>query len=241
MQAPQALTAFLRQKLQTAQRHQQPFPHLIVPKLLPTALLRQLGASYPRPLMRAMPAERTGNVYAHRHRRIFNLDATGLKALPAESRDIWRSFHAAVTALAPELLSLLPAAPANQRCKVWQCQNLATRIDLWEDSTGYQILPHSEAPHKLANFLLYLTEDPDLLNEGTALYVPRDKEFRCWSGRQHPRELFELHSKAAYKANLLFGFRKTDCSFHGKEKVHSHAMPRRTISITIQERDHFVA
>lgn len=231
----------MSRKLEECERHHDPFPYLVVPKLLPRMLAQRLSCSFPTELMRAMPAERTGNIYAHKHRSIFNLNQSGLSLLPDDTRDLWTIFHDAISALAPKLLAALPDAPANQRARDWKREDLVVRIDLWEDSAGYQILPHSEAPHKFANFLLYLSDDPALEGEGTALYTPKDPQFRCWSGQQLAREQFNLYKKAPYRHNLMFGFRKTDLSFHGKDMVATRTMPRRTVSMTIQDRNKFVA
>lgn len=64
---------------------------------------------------------------------------------------------------------------------------------------------------------------------------------RCWKGRQLPRNLFRLTATVPYRSNLLFGFRKTDTSFHGKEPVALQSgRPRLAVGISMQASNHYV-
>lgn len=236
-----SLVAYSTQKLANAERHEEPFPYLLLDKMLPSRLIEAINQNYPSAeTMAAMPQERTGNPYAHRYRRLFPLNAETMQSMPKPERRFWKIFSEYCAKLTPSLLGALPAPPAGQQFRTADPGELKTRIDLWSDRGGYQITPHTDAPHKLATFLLYCSPSPELSDEGTSIYRPLDPERTCWSGRQWPAEEFEEVFRSPYGANHLFGFRKTDRSFHGKRSVAESSSDRRTIAITIQTNEAFV-
>lgn len=236
-----SLVSYSTEKLDKAERHRDPFPYLVVEKLLPSSAIEAINQFYPNPEeMPTMPEERTGNPYAHRYRRLFPLNAETVKQMPKAQRRFWKVFSAYCERLAPTLLAALPTPPEGQQYRTVEPSELKTRIDLWSDRGGYQITPHTDAPHKLATFLLYCSPDPSLTDEGTSIYRPMNPDHTCWTGRQWPAEEFEEVFRSPYGANRLFGFRKTDRSFHGKRTVAESSTDRRTIAITIQTNDSFV-
>lgn len=236
-----SLVAYSAQKLDKAECHDQPFPYLIVDKLLPSQLIEAINQFYPTPeAMASMPEERTGNPYAHRYRRLLPLNGETIQKMAKPERRFWKIFSDYCERITPKLLASLPAPPAGQKFRTAEPGELKTRIDLWSDRGGYQITPHTDAPHKLATFLLYCSPNPELSDEGTSIYRPLDPERTCWSGRQWPAEEFEEVFRSPYGANRLFGFRKTDRSFHGKRAVAESSSDRRTIAITIQTNEAFV-
>lgn len=230
------------QKVKNSTASAEPFPYLFVEKLMPSQYMKALNNFFPSAeMMGAMPSTRTGNSYAHQHRRLLALNEEAMAAMEKEQKRFWKFFSAYVQILAPRLLKALPEPPAGQQYSTAKPEDIKTRIDIWSDRGGYQITPHTDAPHKLATFLLYCSSNPALASEGTSIFRPRDPELRCWKGRQLPMEQFEEVYRAPYGANHLFGFRKTDKSFHGKLPVAESNQDRRTIAITIQTTENFVA
>jgi hypothetical protein len=237
----QSLQEFASGKLARADRGSHPFPWIEVGKFLPTAVMGAINHFYPPArVMNSMPESRTGNVYAHHYRRLFPLNSTSIPSLDPLRAQFWIFFDRLIQNLAPTLLAALPEAPASQKVHSIAADCLTARIDLWADVGGYQIQPHTDAPHKLATYLLYCSEDPSLASEGTSLFEPLDPAKTCWTGRQWPFDDFSEVHTATYGSNRLFGFRKTDRSFHGKRPVGHHTCERRTIAITLQSRDHLV-
>jgi hypothetical protein len=236
------LQNFCKNKLATATVSKTPYPYLLVPKFLPRNTIKAIQSHYPSEHeMSPMPASRTGNVYAHKHRRILTLTDASIQAMSEPNSQFWQNFRQLIISLGPSLLDSLPLPVDNQRSLYVDPEHLQVRIDLWSDQGGYQISPHTDAPHKLATFLLYCSDDQALSAEGTSVFTPRDASLRCWTGKQWPFEKFVEVYRAPYAANSLFGFRKTDFSFHGKLPVQSSSRTRRTVSITLQNVDHFVA
>lgn len=236
-----SLIAYSKTKLKAAETHREPFPYLMVEKLLPGQIMASINQLYPTiDQMDAMPATRTGNPYAHQYRRLFPLNEETLPRLEQAQKRFWKIFGSYVQVLAPKLLKALPEPPEGQKFRTVEPSEIKTRIDLWSDRGGYQITPHTDAPHKLATFLLYCTAEPSLAGEGTSIYRPHEEGFRSWSGRQFPYDQFEEVFRSPYAANRLFGFRKTDQSFHGKAPVAESETERRVIAITVQTNESFV-
>ena len=236
------VAAFSQQKLEGSTRNREPFPHLYLPKLLPKAFFEELCRLYPTSqCMESMPARRTGNPYAHKYRRLLNLNDETLSALTPEQSRFWAFFLQFAERIGPSMLAALPKPSADHKYLTIPEHSLKTRVDLWADHGGYQISPHTDAPHKLATFLLYCSPNPELAREGTSMFVPRSRDLRCWSGKQWPLDEFHEVFRAHYGANCLFGFRKTDRSFHGKYPVAISTLERRTIAITVQVKEGYVA
>lgn len=236
-----SLVAYSKQKVKAAEVHREPFPYLMVDKLLPGQIIASINQLYPTiDQMEAMPEARTGNPYAHQYRRLFPLNEESLSKLEQAQKRFWKIFASYMQILGPKLLKALPDPPDGQKFRTAEPSEIKTRIDLWSDRGGYQITPHTDAPHKLATFLLYCTADPSLAEEGTSIYRPHEHGFRCWLGRQFPYEQFEEVLRSPYAANRLFGFRKTDASFHGKAPVAPTETERRVIAVTVQTSESFV-
>lgn len=241
LEIAKALAAYSKEKLRKAEIRREPFPYLLLEKLMPSSLLASVNKFYPSiEQMETMPNERTTNAYAHEYRRLFPINETSLPRMEKEQRRFWKLFAAYIELLAPKLLKALPEPPEGQRFTTADRSKIRTRIDLWSDRGGYQITPHTDAPHKLATFLLYCTDDASLADEGTSIYRPKQEGFKSWSGRQFSFEQFEEVFRSPYAANRLFGFRKTDQSFHGKAPVAESTTDRRVIAVTVQTSESFV-
>lgn len=236
------LPNFLQAKLQAATLVTSPFPYLYLPKFLPSSYLALINTHFPPvDLMSAMPGARTGNTYAHKYRRMISINKSAFEKMMPEQATFWKSFQHLIEKVSWELLAALPVPPQEQKYTVVEPDQVRVRIDLWSDRGGYKIDPHTDAPHKLATFLLYCSEDPSLEMEGTSIFVPKNNSLSCWVGKQWPLEEFNEVYRAPYGANHLFGFRKTDRSFHGKLPVAESTTDRRTIAITLQTSEAFVS
>lgn len=230
------------QRLASSRASSEPFPFLVCPDFLPQELFHRIVEHYPAPdQMKKMPAERSGNQYAHLYRSMLSVNSDTLSSMSSDQRQAWIDFQTFIGKISFDLLKSLPLAPEGQRSLLPQEDQIKTRIDLWSDDGGYQITPHSDAPHKVATFLLYCTDDKALKDQGTSLFRPLDESFSCWSGRQYPFEQFKEVGRVNYQANQMFGFKKTCKSFHGKMPTEVFGSSRKTVALTIQLKDRFVS
>lgn len=93
-------------------------------------------------------------------------------------------------------------------------------VRLVRDTSQYKIAPHTDLAEKAVSLLVYLPRDKSLWKYGTSLYAPKDAGFKCVTGK--PRYAFEKFSKvftAPFMPNSVFGFARTDQSFHGVEPI----------------------
>ena len=86
---------------------------------------------------------------------------------------------------------------------------------LVRDLPGYKIPPHTDSTRKVITVLIYL---PDMeMNEGTSIYIPKQKGFSCKIGKHYSFEDFEKIKTMPFRPNSGFIFARTDKSFHGVE------------------------
>jgi hypothetical protein len=98
---------------------------------------------------------------------------------------------------------------------------------------GYSLGPHSDSPHKLITILFYLPKDNKNTELGTSIYTPRDIQFECTGGPHYRFSDFELLKTAPFIPNSLFGFVKTDNSFHGVKKIEVAGADRNTLALNL--------
>lgn len=98
----------------------------------------------------------------------------------------------------------------------------STDLRLVLDGEGYSIGPHTDTPAKVLSFLFYLPNPESslhLYDHGTSIYLPIDQTFRCEGGPHYAYENFVKIATMPFIPNSLFGFFKTNFSFHGVEPI----------------------
>jgi hypothetical protein len=95
-----------------------------------------------------------------------------------------------------------------------QAETLYTR-----DRSGYKLGPHTDSTAKVITLLIYLPQDAANPGLGTSIYQHRDPGFTCAGGPHYQVQDFHKIATAEYVPNRLFGFFKTNNSFHGVEPL----------------------
>ena len=80
---------------------------------------------------------------------------------------------------------------------------------------GYFLGPHTDIPTKVATLLFNLPGDASAPHLGTTLYEPLDPAVRSVGSRHHDFGDFRVVRTMPFVPNSVFGFLKTDNSFHG--------------------------
>lgn len=101
------------------------------------------------------------------------------------------------------------------------------------DFTNYSIGPHTDTPRKLVSLLFYLPSDERLRHAGTSVFVPRDPSFRCDGSTWYKFKSFRKVATMEFVPNALFGFLKTDSSFHGVEEIGDQDIERNSLLYNI--------
>lgn len=115
---------------------------------------------------------------------------------------------------------------------------LSTSIDarMVRDFTRYAIGPHTDSEAKLVSLLFYLPANDAISHLGTSIYAPRDPSFRCDGGAHYDFELFKKVATMPFAPNALFGFLKTDHSFHGVDQIVDREVERNLLLYNIYVR-----
>jgi len=227
--------------LRQCERRPDPYPVVVVDGFLDVRMMTLVSKSFPgADDMEDMPVERTRNAMARRNRKLFRLNPESLEGLAVDQAAFWAVFSAFIDLLSSEMMHALPDPASDLRVESFQ-SGFKVRKDLWMDRGGFQISPHTDGVQKYATFLLYCSGHSSLEQEGTSVFVPKENGFRSWNGKQYKFDDFDEVFRAPYRKNLVFGFRKTDNSFHGKYPGETTVEARKTISITVQSKRLFKA
>jgi hypothetical protein len=97
---------------------------------------------------------------------------------------------------------------------------------LVRDLTRYAISPHTDTPTKLVSLLFYLPADDRLAHLGTSIYAPKAAEMRFDPSRHLPFDAFKKVTTMPFRPNSLFGFLRTDRSFHGVDQITEEGVVR---------------
>ncbi|MGH6954301.1 MAG: hypothetical protein ACREGL_08975 [Alphaproteobacteria bacterium] len=206
-----------------------PYPHFYVTEVFPAEFYAAMLANLPAAESYRSLAE-TGRVPsgAYKERSVFFFEEEQLGAIARERATFW--LELAQWLLGPEFINLLAAKfdSCIQQRFAGHSGNVRLKPEafLVKDRSGYSIGPHSDAPHRLLSLLFYLPRDERWRRFGTSLFLPKDRSFTCEGGRHHGFERFDRIATMAYVPNTLFGFVKTDNSFHGVEPVDAEGIER---------------
>lgn len=96
--------------------------------------------------------------------------------------------------------------------------------------TGYLLGPHTDARDKVFTLVFYLPRDARFADWGTSIWRPRAPGFTCLGGPHHAFAAFEKIATMPFVPNSVFGFVKTDNSFHGVEPWQAPEFVRDTLS-----------
>jgi hypothetical protein len=214
-----------------------PFPHVYINDLFPSPFYKEIRKNLP-------PRETSSWETLHslgrvnetypRGRNVLLLDQQHIEGLGEPYRDFWR--QTAVWLLGPRFgyFLLRKFQPLlEQRFSDYGSRNYYSEAQLVTDETNYFLEPHTDAPKKVLTFLIYLPEDDSMSNLGTSIYTPKEKNFLCPGVKHWDRECFDQVCTMPYVPNTLFGFFKTDQSFHGVEKIENGNIKRDLLLLDI--------
>lgn len=200
-----------------------PFPHFYIPGILPAEYFARLRRHWPPTRAFTCIAD-TGRA-GYEERYVIKLDQPGaVEALPENIRGFWREFlgwtgsvafkSTIIRQLQPYFAARFSSAQSEQAVLQTDMECLLVR-----DLTHYAIGPHTDVPTRLITLLMYCPDDDALRQHGTSVYLPKDENFRCIGLRHYGMKQFNRVYTAPFLPNSLFGFVKTDNSFHGVEPV----------------------
>jgi len=106
-------------------------------------------------------------------------------------------------------------------------------LELIRDQSDYSIGPHTDQPNKVLTLLFYMPTSADQKQLGTSLYIPKERSFRCAGTLHHSFKDFDRVYTVPFVPNSVFGFVKSDVSFHGVEPIGKQEKERTLIAYTL--------
>ncbi len=204
-------------RLMNAEVKTWPFPHFSVMDVFPPDLYRRLVEALPRDGAYTLMGEHgTVGKDSYKERLILSLNHDN-DAVAEPWRELagWMMGERFTRTILRKFAPFL----AKQWGDAFSGKRVMKELRLVRDFTHYALTPHTDMREKALAFLFYLPRDDRQAHLGTSAYVPNDPDFRCPGGPHHPRALFTHLLTAPYLPNTLFGFVRTDTSFHGVEPV----------------------
>lgn len=98
---------------------------------------------------------------------------------------------------------------------------------------GYELGVHTDSPTKLVSLIFYLPGDDATRHLGTAVCEPRDRGFRSDGNGHFALDGFEVIETAPFLPNSMFGFVKTDASFHAVPPLNEPGIYRDTLAYNL--------
>lgn len=108
-----------------------------------------------------------------------------------------------------------------------------SRTELISDASDYAIGPHTDHPRRILTLLFYLPTSSEQSHLGTSLYRPKDPHFTCEGLKHHSCDQFTKVFTAPFLPNSVFGFLRSDRSFHGVEPIGKQENARRLLNYTL--------
>lgn len=201
-----------------------PFPHIFVEDVFPNGFYKELRSHLPDNdgYIALVDTKRVGAGYSRARLSLFPADLDKAKIAPVQ-RDFWRrvfetlgdaEFIACVfDRFRPWIEQRFTNDGTERGIKVWH------ETFLMRDLETYSLGPHTDNISKLVSMLFYLPLDNSSSELGTALYLPKDREFTSEGGPHLEFENFDHVMTVPYSPNVLVSFPKTQACFHGVEPV----------------------
>jgi hypothetical protein len=223
---------FLHYRIANAPVRRYPYPHFYIEEIFPADWYKELLSHLPH-TRHYRRLNETGAVTegAYPERYVCELPAAFLAERPAD-RDAspWAILSRVFSGpdFAQRVLALF-ASDAMARFGSDAELDYQVQCQLVRDFSNYSIAPHTDTPRKLVSLLFYLPPDLSMRSLGTSIYVPNDPAFRCEGTVHHSFADFKRVTTMPYLPNSLFGFFKTDNSFHGVERIEKKRTQRDSI------------
>jgi hypothetical protein len=224
-------------RLSTACVKTDPYPHFYIEKLFPGEFYEELLAHLPDTAS-YQPLSSTGKVDPRTYstRLVLPLETMGLSSLPFHQLLFWGKFAAAINS--PKWISTLleKFSPyiKERFGHHYDRVKFDSTAELVRDCTNYSIGPHTDHPIRVLTLLFYFPRLADQSHLGTSVYEPEDTAFECEGFVHHPFSGFRKLHTAPFLPNSVFGFVRSNRSFHGREPIPDEGIERNLMNYYLQ-------
>ena len=221
--------AHVSERIKAAKIEREPFPHFVVDHVFPDDFYRDLLAH--------LPVEEE-YVSPDAYRFGLDLDDSGLARLIADRKAFWDEFCGWLRAK-PFLVAAASQVYSDLNIRFFGRENvdMESSASLARSKAGFVLGPHTDLPHRILTLVFFLAEDDGNWELGTSIYQSREPDFTCAGGPHYGLENFRKLATMRFLPNTVFGFLKTDQSFHGVEPWIDTNIVRNTLQYEIHDAD----
>ncbi|MBX7066117.1 MAG: hypothetical protein K1X28_02690 [Parachlamydiales bacterium] len=210
-------------KISKAKVQKEPFSYFYIENVFPDEFYQEIIEYFPtKDHFQPLSIKGVVRPGTYNQRLSLSLDEEGIGMLPFFHQLFWSRFT--------EALKSRECISAIQRIFSIERSDIVPDLSLVSDHSDYAIGPHTDHPQKVLTLLFYFPKDDSQKTLGTSVYRPIDPSFRCEGFRHHPFEGFQNIYTAPFVPNSIFGFLKSDRSFHGVEPIGKQEFPRNLMS-----------
>lgn len=227
----------VKNKLAEAPIHSSPYSYFYIENIFPKEFYQELLSNLPDTSY-FQSLDQTGKVKpgAYADRSVLLLEEHELEQLPFCHLLFWSKFTAAIKSEEWRTMLLEKFEPQiKERFGAhYEHVTFSSVAELIRDRTNYSIGPHTDHPIRVLTLLFYFPSSNDQAHLGTSIYQPLDSSFECEGFAHHSLEKFKKIDTASFLPNSVFGFVRSNCSFHGREPILDEGAERNLLNYYLQ-------
>lgn len=214
-----------------------PFVHFHIENIFPEHFYQKLLEHLPETTC-FLSLSKTGKVdpRTYADRLVIPLEFKNLESLPFSQFVFWTEFTALLKSerWCSFLLEAFALKVQERFAEHFARVRFSSTAELVRDRTHYSIGPHTDHPIRVLTLLFYLPRAEDQRHLGTSIYEPLDPAFECEGFVHHSDKGFKKLYTAPFLPNSVFGFIKSNRSFHGREPILDTGTERNLINYYLQ-------
>lgn len=211
------VTNYVKEQLENTDINKKPYPHIIVENVFPQEFYDSLLSNrIDDDCLSTLSELKRVDKWYPQSRKILEL-SYNLPILSDTIREFWEETYYWFNSFFGKLIiKKFEPYILNRFGKI---PRLSVEVLYTRDRATYKLGPHTDSTKKVLTLLFYLPKNKSNSKLGTSMYVPLDKKFTCPGGPRYDFDKFKKIYTAPYIPNTMFGFLKTDNSFHGVESI----------------------
>jgi hypothetical protein len=222
-----AVEAEIVQRIDAMPVRDDPFPHIYIDGIFPDGFYAEMLRQIPsRDFYKKITETGRASGDAYEQRLILHL--ARLDGLPPEQRAFWKELASwfVGSELASALARAFAPVIAENSGRDPRKLDYGVEAMLVKDLDGYMIGPHTDILSRAVSVMFYLPPDKRYERYGTALYAPKESGFTSDGSSHLSFDAFDLVETMPCRPNSMFGFARSNRSFHGVEPIRHPGIER---------------
>lgn len=227
----------VKKRLQQTIVHSSPYAYFYIENIFPEEFYQELISNLPETSF-FQTLDQIGKIHpkSYEDRFALPLEEKQLMQLPFCNFLFWSKFTAAIKSDEWRSMLLEKFGPQIKERfgKHYENVKFSSTAELLRDRTNYSIGPHTDHPIRVLTLLFYFPNAKDQEHLGTSVYQPLDPSFECEGFTHHPFTKFKKLHTASFLPNSVFGFVRSNRSFHGREPILDVGVERSLMNYYLQ-------